>query len=77
VSLPDAVSVLAGEWNVFGFVLGLMLISAIADRAGFFDALALRAARGGLRSPVAGPESVGHVARYVLDHAPYGVLLLR
>jgi nucleotide-binding universal stress UspA family protein len=27
--------------------------------------------------PVAGPGSIGHVARYVLDHAPCDVLLLR
>lgn len=46
VGLGDALTVLASEWNVFGFFLGLMLISAIADSAGFFDALALGAARG-------------------------------
>ena len=45
VSPLDAIAVLLSEWNVFGFFLGLMLISAIADRAGFFDALALAAAK--------------------------------
>lgn len=29
------------------------------------------------RGPLAGPKSVGHVARFVLDHAPCPVLLLR
>ncbi len=28
-------------------------------------------------SPVVGPKSIGHVARFVLDHAPCPVLLLR
>jgi arsenical pump membrane protein len=41
----EAATVLAGEWNVFGFFLGLMAIAAIADSAGFFDAIALGAAR--------------------------------
>ena len=27
--------------------------------------------------PALGPKSVGHVARFVLDHAPYPVLLVR
>ena len=29
------------------------------------------------RGPLAGPKSVGHVARFVLDHAPCPVLLIR
>jgi arsenical pump membrane protein len=41
----EVIQVLAGQWNVFGFFLGLMVISAVADQAGFFDALALGAAR--------------------------------
>ena len=53
VRASDAVAVLLGEWNVFGFFLGLMLISAIADRAGFFDALALYAGRAARRRAVA------------------------
>ena len=32
-------------------------------------------AREGLQASLAGPDSVGHVARYVLDHAPCDVLL--
>src|SRR5579872_4186868 len=40
----DVVGVLGGEWNVYGFFLGLMTISALADQAGVFDAVAHLAA---------------------------------
>jgi arsenical pump membrane protein len=40
VAPGDAVSVLLSQWNIFGFFLGLMVIAAIADSAGIFDALA-------------------------------------
>ena len=36
---------IVGQWNIYGFFLGLMLISAIADAAGIFDVLAYQAAR--------------------------------
>src|SRR5918911_1386916 len=45
VTPREALQVLLDQWNVFGFFLGLMAISAIAEWAGFFDALALAAAR--------------------------------
>jgi arsenical pump membrane protein len=49
----EAVSLLLNNWNVYGFFLGLMTISALADQAGIFDMLAYQAghwARGsGLR----------------------------
>jgi arsenical pump membrane protein len=45
LSPADAVGVLAANLNVFGFFLGLMAISALADEAGFFDALARISAR--------------------------------
>ena len=38
----EALRVLAGQWNVFGFFLGLMVIAAVAEHAGIFDALARR-----------------------------------
>jgi arsenical pump membrane protein len=41
----ESVRLLLGQWNIYGFFLGLMVISAIADGAGVFDALANRAAR--------------------------------
>ena len=45
VSPRDALGTLLGQWNIYGFFLGLMLISAIADAAGIFDMLAYQAAR--------------------------------
>jgi arsenical pump membrane protein len=39
----EAVTVLGSNWNVFGFFLGLMVISALADQAGVFDMLAFQA----------------------------------
>jgi arsenical pump membrane protein len=47
VGLGEAVDVLAHEWNVYGFFLGLMAISSLADRAGIFDVLADLAGRAG------------------------------
>jgi transposase InsO family protein len=45
----QALAALASEWNLFLFFLGLMLISGLADAAGFFDAagaVAVAAAKG-------------------------------
>jgi arsenical pump membrane protein len=39
----QALQVLKGEWNIYGFFLGLMTISAVADRAGIFNSLAAQA----------------------------------
>jgi arsenical pump membrane protein len=41
----EAAQVLGGEWNVYGFFLGLMTISALADQAGIFEWLAFEAGR--------------------------------
>lgn len=43
VGLSEALAVVGSEWNVYGFFLGLMLISALADQAGIFEALAVTA----------------------------------
>jgi arsenical pump membrane protein len=40
LSLPQAFQVVRGEWNIYGFFLGLMTISALADQAGVFNSLA-------------------------------------
>lgn len=45
VSPAQAVDALLGRLDVFGFFLGLMTISAVAETAGFFEALARLAAR--------------------------------
>ena len=45
---PDeAITVLAKEWNTLSFFLGLMVISAIAEEAGVFEALGYQAAHWG------------------------------
>jgi nucleotide-binding universal stress UspA family protein len=49
----------------------------IVDLAGQGVDLVVVSAREGVHAPLAGPESIGHVARYVLDHAACDVLLLR
>lgn len=36
----EAASLLLSSWNVYGFFLGMMAISALADQAGIFDMLA-------------------------------------
>lgn len=41
----EAIILLGGKWNVLGFFLGLMTISALADQAGVFDVLAFQAGR--------------------------------
>ena len=41
----EAAHVLAGELNIYGFFLGLMAISALADEAGIFEVLANRVGR--------------------------------
>ena len=47
VRLNETASLLLHEWNTFGFFLGLMVISAFAEEAGIFEALANAAARWG------------------------------
>ncbi len=41
----EALRALSSQWNVYGFFLGLMAISALADQAGIFDMLAYQAGR--------------------------------
>jgi arsenical pump membrane protein len=82
----DALTTLLSDWNIFFFFLGMMTLSAMADAAGLFDWLAAKAAGfsgGNSRrlllnaKPTIGPKSIGHVARFVLDHAPCPLLLAR
>jgi nucleotide-binding universal stress UspA family protein len=46
-------------------------------REGAVDIIALRAREWREVTPPLGPRSVGHIARFVLDHAPCDVLLVR
>jgi arsenical pump membrane protein len=41
----EALQVLQGEWNIYGFFLGLMTLSAIAEQAGIFEILAAQIGR--------------------------------
>ena len=43
ITYTDVLVVIGGQWNVYGFFLGLMTISALADRAGVFEWMAYRA----------------------------------
>jgi len=45
ISPADALSTLLWEWNAFFFFLGMMGLSVLAETAGLFDWLAIRAAR--------------------------------
>ena len=45
VTPVNALLALGAQWNVYGFFLGLMTISALADRAGVFELLAHLAGR--------------------------------
>lgn len=65
VPFGQAGGVLVDNLNVFGFFLGLMTISALAETAGFFDALARVAAR----------LSNGSAARLLLNVMLIGVLI--
>jgi nucleotide-binding universal stress UspA family protein len=52
-----------------------VIVRTAADRT--VDLIVVRAAEGAAGQPRLGPASVGHTARFVLDHAPCDVLLLR
>ncbi|MGI8855085.1 MAG: SLC13 family permease, partial [Thermomicrobiales bacterium] len=45
VSFRDLIDIVRQTANVLLFLLGMMVITGIAERAGVFDALAIRAAR--------------------------------
>jgi arsenical pump membrane protein len=45
LSPGEALLLLRGEWNIYGFFLGLMVIAALADQAGIFEVLANQTAR--------------------------------
>jgi arsenical pump membrane protein len=44
VGLGEALALLRSQWNVYGFFLGLMMISALADQAGVFEVMTNRIA---------------------------------
>jgi arsenical pump membrane protein len=48
----EVMTLLVSDWNVYGFFLGMMAISALADQAGIFEMLACRAGQWGRGSGV-------------------------
>ena len=78
LSAKEAVQVLKGQWNIYGFFLGLMIISAIADRAGIFDILAAqtgRLARGSARWLLLGVFLLGMLITAFLSNDATALIL--
>jgi len=78
LSPAAALATLAGEWNVFLFFGGLMLIAAVADQAGFFDwagALAAACAGGSARRLLVSVFIVGAVITTFLSNDATALIL--
>jgi arsenical pump membrane protein len=45
VGLGEALTLMRGQWNIYGFFLGLMMTSALADQAGVFEVMTHQIAR--------------------------------
>jgi arsenical pump membrane protein len=76
--IGEAIRVLAGQWNIYGFFLGLMAISAIADQAGIFDIMAARTgrlARGSARQLLLGVFLVGMLITAFLSNDATALIL--
>ncbi len=74
----EAARVLAGELNIYGFFLGLMAISALADQAGIFEVLANRTGRwagGSARRLLLGVFLVGTVITAFLSNDATALIL--
>ena len=74
----QALQVLKGEWNIYGFFLGLMTISAVADQAGIFNALAAQTghwAGGSARRLYLGIFVIGAVITAVLSNDATALIL--
>jgi arsenical pump membrane protein len=70
--------VLAGEVNIYGFFLGLVAISALADQAGIFEVLANRAGRwtgGSARRLLLGVFLIGAVITAFLSNDATALIL--
>ncbi len=74
----EAAQVLAGELNIYGFFLGLMTISAIADQAGIFEVLATgvgRWAKGSARRLLLGVFLIGTAITAFLSNDATALIL--
>ncbi|MDQ6920879.1 MAG: SLC13 family permease [Candidatus Dormibacteraeota bacterium] len=78
VGLGPALAALASEWNLFLFFAGLMLISGLAEAAGFFDAagaLAVAAAGGSGRRLLLTVFAAGAVVTTFLSNDATALIL--
>lgn len=78
VSLPEVWSVELADWNVFFFFLGMMALSALAERAGFFEWAAQQAARlakGNVRRLLLGVMLLGTVISTLLSNDATALIL--
>jgi arsenical pump membrane protein len=74
----EAILLLKGEWNIYGFFLGLMTISAIAEQAGIFQAMANqtgRLAKGSARSLFLGVFLAGALLTAFLSNDATALIL--
>jgi arsenical pump membrane protein len=74
----QALQVLKSEWNIYGFFLGLMTISAIADQAGIFNSMAAQAghwAGGSSRKLYLGIFTIGVMITALLSNDATALIL--
>jgi len=78
LSPKEAIGLLLGEWNIFGFFLGLMIIAAIADQAGIFEVFAnetARLANGSTRKLFLGVFAIGALFTAFLSNDATALIL--
>jgi arsenical pump membrane protein len=78
VGPAEAAGLLLGSWNVFLFLLGLMLVSTLADLAGVFDWLAVGVARlagGSARRLLCGVFGLGVALTAILSNDATALIL--
>jgi arsenical pump membrane protein len=74
----EAAQLLAGQWNIYGFFLGLMTISAIAEQAGIFEVMAhltARLAKGSARRLLLGVFFAGALLTAFLSNDATALIL--
>jgi arsenical pump membrane protein len=76
--VSEAAQVIVVQWNIYGFFLGLMTISAIADQAGIFEIMAAQTGRlagGSARRLFVGVFLVGMVITAFLSNDATALIL--
>jgi len=78
VAPTEAVHLVLSEWNIYGFFLGLMIITAMVDQAGMFEALAgwtARLAKGSASTLFIGVFIVGTILTAFLSNDATALIL--